>query len=380
MSTLQYTGVVFQHIIQQNHKLAYSIIFILRTFQLLLFPLSLLYQGILRLRNHLYDIDFIGSTQFDIPTINIGNLAFGGTGKTPHIEYLIKLLSTHSMQVSVLSRGYKIKTIGYLFADKNATPFTLGDEPYQLFCKFPQASVAVSENRVLGIPNLLFDAPNTEVILLDDAYQHRALKAGLNILLTEQDRLYCDDFLVPSGYLREYASASNRANIIIVSKCKPNLSSEAKNNIIQKLKPLAHQKVFFSHLVYGEIVPYFTHQITIKAQAVLGVCGIARPVLFQNHLQEKYSQVQFKSFPDHHLFTEKDIDWIVYEYEQIKIENKIIITTEKDYQKLLQSAFIEKISPLPLYYLPIEIAFSSSDENAFNDTILQYVYANPRKY
>jgi tetraacyldisaccharide 4'-kinase len=133
-------------------------------------------------------------------------------------------------------------------------------------------------------------------------------------------------------------------------------------------------------LVYGEIVPYFTHQITIKAQAVLGVCGIARPVLFQNHLQEKYSQVQFKSFPDHHLFTEKDIDWIVYEYEQIKIENKIIITTEKDYQKLLQSAFIEKISPLPLYYLPIEIAFSQEDENAFQHTIQHYVQGNPRKY
>lgn len=352
----------------------------MKLFQLLLLPLSWLYQGILRLRNYLYDIDFMGTTSFDIPSINVGNLAFGGTGKTPHIEYLIQYLGSLGLQVSIMSRGYKRKTIGYVFAEPNSTPFSLGDEPYQLYSKFPNVAVAVSENRVLGIPNLLFDAPQTEVILLDDAYQHRALKPGLNILLTEQNRLYTDDYLVPSGYLREYAAAAKRADIIIVSKCQVDISTDTKNKIIRKINPLPHQQVFFSHIAYASLKPYFEQGALISAEAVLGVCGIARPALFEYHLKSLFTDVHFKSYPDHHIFTEKDIDWILYDFEKLKTTNKAIITTEKDYQKLLQSPHFYKLKDLALYYLPIEIAFSKTDEIAFQQTIYTYVSTNPRKY
>lgn len=352
----------------------------MKIFQLLLLPLSWLYQGILRLRNHLYDTDFMGTTSFDIPTINVGNLAFGGTGKTPHIEYLIKYLVSKGLQVSIMSRGYKRKTIGYVFAEPNSSPFSLGDEPYQLYSKFPNVAVAVSENRVLGIPNLLYDAPHTAVILLDDAYQHRALKPGLNILLTEQNKLYTNDYLVPSGYLREYAAAAKRADIIIVSKCNTDITAETKNAIIQKINPLPHQQVFFSHIAYAPLKPYFDEMPSTNAHAILGVCGIARPTLFEDHLKSLFPEVRLKSYPDHHVFTEKDIDWIVSDFEQIETTNKAIITTEKDYQKLLQSPYFDKIKDFPLYYLPIEVVFSKTEETAFQQIIYTYVSTNPRKF
>ena len=354
----------------------------MQIFQILLLPISFLYQGILRLRNHLYDIDFFGTTEFEVPTINVGNLAFGGTGKTPHIEYLIRLLTAqpNGLKVSVLSRGYKRKTNGYVFADRSCTPFTLGDEPYQLFCKFPTVSVAVSENRVLGIPNILIDAPETDVILLDDAFQHRSLKPGLNILLTEQNRLYCNDYLVPSGYLREYAGAAKRADIIIVSKCDPNLTTLRKTDLIKQLNPLPHQQVFFSHIVYGQLKPFHLNQTSTAISSVLGICGIARPVIFENHLKNLYAETKLIDFPDHHIFTYNDIKKIKGTFEEIAAENKAIVCTEKDYQKLIQSEFFSEIKTLPLYYLPIEIAFSQEDEYAFQHTIQHYVQGNPRKY
>ena len=352
----------------------------LKIIQLALLPISLLYQGILRLRNHLYDIDFFGTSEFEIPTINVGNLAFGGTGKTPHIEFLIEVLSKVPLKVAVLSRGFKRKTSGYIFADKTCNPFTIGDEPYQLYSKFPDISVAVSENRVLGIPNLLMDAPETDIILLDDAYQHRALKPGLNILLTEQDKLYCNDYLVPSGYLREYADAAKRADIIIISKCDPKLSESNKTEIINQLKPLPSQKLFFSSIVYGNLIPFHQDQKETSATAVLGICGIARPAIFENHLKCYYHEVSFLDYPDHHIFKQKDIEKIKQVFDEIRAEKKLIICTEKDYQKLIQCECFNQIEKLPIFYLPIKIAFSAKEELAFTNTILEYVKGNPRKY
>lgn len=353
---------------------------ILNTFQIVLYPLALIYEAVLRLRNHLYNIGFTGSSSFDIPTINVGNLAFGGTGKTPHIEFLIRMLNRENYKLAVLSRGYKRKTSGYVFADLNSSPFSIGDEPFQIASKFKNVAVAVSENRVLGIPNLLFDAPETEVILLDDAYQHRALKPGLNILLTEQNNLYCDDYLVPCGYLREYKDAAKRADIIIVSKCEPNLGEIEKSNIIKKLKPLSHQQVFFSHIVYGSPEPFFSETPIINFDSILGISGIARPTVFENHLQKLATKVQVKNYPDHHAFSDKDLDEIIVEFNNMNVPNKIILSTEKDYQKLVQADINKKLITLPIYYLPIEIAFSSSDEELFQQTILQYVRTNPREF
>ncbi len=348
-------------------------------FQRILRPISLLYEGILRLRNHLYNNEFFGSTEFDIPTINVGNLAFGGTGKTPHIEYLVRLLSS-SFQVAILSRGYKRKTIGYLFADKNATPFSIGDEPFQMFKKFPQIHVAVSENRVLGIPNLLMDAPETELVLLDDAFQHRALKPGLNILLTMQHKLYVDDYLVPSGYLREYGAAAKRADIIVVTKCEQNLDEETRKHIAQKLALEPHQALYFSYIKYGELKPLFNSIPLSKSTSVLAMAGIANPEKFQNYLAQNFEQVDLKSFPDHHHLTHTEVTEMIRAFELLPQNNAIIVCTEKDSQKLVHSAYVEELKKYPIYYLPIEVAFFKEDEEAFNQQILNYVFTNRSKH
>jgi len=344
-------------------------------FQRLLLPLSFIYQGILRLRNHLYDSGFFGSTEFDIPTINVGNLAFGGTGKTPHIEYLIRLLQ-NQYRVAVLSRGYKRKTIGYVFAQEDATPFSIGDEPFQIYSKFSQVEVAVSENRVLGIPSLLMDAPYTDLILLDDAYQHRDLKPGLNILLTEQHKLYVDDFLVPSGYLREYAEASNRADIIVVTKCDPNLSISNQQQITRKLKPLSHQKVYFSFIQYGQITPFFEGQSIPKKSAVLALAGIANPQIFEAYLKQKYEQVWLMAFPDHHLLTDIEINKVFIDFDLMPQQEKIIVCTEKDYQKLIQAPYGDQLKKYPFFYLPIEVVFFEEDKGNFDQNITHYVERN----
>ena len=347
----------------------------MKAFQYILLPLSLLYQGVLRLRNYFYDTGIFGVTTFDIPTINVGNLAFGGTGKTPHIEYLIRLLQP-LVKVAVLSRGYKRKTIGYQFGNSQSTPFTLGDEPYQIYSKFENVAVAVAENRVLGIPDLLYDAPETQLILLDDAYQHRALKPGVNILLTDQALLYVDDFLVPSGYLREYASASQRADIIIVTKCKPNMPVEERTAIKNKLAILPQQRLYFSYIKYGNLIPYFGASALVQTDTAVAFAGIANTSSFEEYLKNKYKHVTVKTFADHHAISELEIDKLLAQFNEDASANKILVSTEKDYQKLVQSPFAEKLKSYPFYYLPIEIAFFEEDESAFNQQIMDYVKQN----
>ncbi len=348
--------------------------------QLLLLPLSFIYQLVLRLRNSLYTHGIFGVTSFDLPIINVGNLAFGGTGKTPHIEYLIRLLKD-SYKVAVLSRGYKRKTTGYLFGDQQATAMSLGDEPYQIFRKFREIEVAVSENRVLGVPNLLFDAPETEVILLDDAYQHRAIKPGLNILLTEQNSLYVNDHLAPAGYLREYASAAERANCIVVTKCKTDLSLEERKSIIAQLKPLGHQSVYFSYLKYGELVPYFEPLVHNETTAVIAFAGIANPLPFFQYIESKYQHVITKSFPDHHQLSEIEIERLLETFDEINSDHKIFVSTEKDFQKLVQGPQAEKLKKYPFYYIPIEVAFFADDSSNFNQKVIHYVSENsPNTY
>lgn len=347
----------------------------MKLIQYLLFPLSLVYQIILRFRNYLYDTGVFGVSSFDIPTINVGNLAFGGTGKTPHTEYLINLLKNR-YRLGFLSRGYKRKTVGYVFADDKASPSIIGDEPFQIFNKFKEIAVAVSENRVLGIPNLLFDAPETEVILLDDAYQHRALKPGLNILLTEQKQLYTDDFLVPAGYLREYASAANRADLIVVSKCEPGLSASAQEAIIKKLNPLPHQKVFFSGIQYGELVPFGKSVNYSKQAGVVAFAGIANPSPFETYVRSQFTEVNFKAFPDHHYISETEYQDLLTRFHALVQTEKILLTTEKDYQKLLESPWAEDLKQYPFYYLPIEVYFLAGYGDTFDAEIYRYVQQN----
>ena len=223
--------------------------------QIILLPLSLLYGTILLIRNKCYDWGILKSTQFNLPVIVVGNLTLGGTGKTPHIEYLIRLLKNNH-KIATLSRGYKRKSKGFLLSNEDSTINDIGDEPLQYKLKFDPLIVAVDEKRVNGINNIKKIHPETDIILLDDAYQHRAVKAGLNILITEYNRPYNKDYVIPSGRLREFSCGSDRADIIIVSKTNADLSLLERKNVINQLKPKLHQAIYFSYIKYGEITPF----------------------------------------------------------------------------------------------------------------------------
>lgn len=340
-------------------------------------PLSKLYTLILVLRNALYSIGILNQTEFDIPTINVGNLALGGTGKTPHIEYLIRLLRTNNA-VAVLSRGYMRRTKGYFFAKPDVRVEEIGDEPMQIYKRFQgEVPVAVCENRVLGIPDLLMDAPQTDIVLLDDAYQHRAIKPGLNILLTDFHRLYCDDYVLPAGYLREYASASIRADLIIVTKCPPNLSQIEAEKIRNKLNPKANQSVFFSYLHYGDLYSMHTSdaisQNQLQEYTITLFCGIARPERLVTHLSQLASRLDFIAFPDHHRYQINHIDLIKKRFEAIRSEKSILVCTEKDAVKIRALEAADEFHTLPIYIQPVDIAFFEWNKEQFNEAIYAYL-------
>jgi tetraacyldisaccharide 4'-kinase len=343
--------------------------------RILLFPLALLYGLGVGLRNLLYRVGILRSVRFDLPVISVGNLSVGGAGKSPHIEYLIRWLDQF-LDVSVLSRGYGRNTSGYRPVTVIDTAEMVGDEPLQFKRKFPTVPICVSESRALGVPELVKRNPETQVVLLDDAFQHRALKPGVNILLTDQALLYVDDFLVPSGYLREYASASQRADMIIVSKCKPNMSVEERTAIKNKLAILPQQRLYFSYIKYGKLMPYFGASALVQTDTAVAFAGIANTSSFEEYLKNKFEQVTVKTFADHHAISELEIDKLLAQFNEHASANKILVSTEKDYQKLVQSPFAEKLKSYPFYYLPIEIAFFEEDESAFNQQIMDYVKQN----
>ena len=344
-----------------NYKILMIII------RLLLFPFSIIYNLITSIRNFFYDTKIFTSYQYNLPIIAVGNLSVGGTGKTPQIEYLIRLLS-EKYKIATLSRGYKRKSKGFILADEKSSAENIGDEPFQFFKKFSKIQVAVDENRKNGIDQLLQLNNNLEIILLDDAYQHRRVKAGFYILLTTYTDLYCHDFILPAGNLRESKANANRANIIIVTKC-PKEISEAKQTEIRKLLHLkTHQQLFFSFIDYDTKIYSETDELfisEIKNQSKTLVAGIAKPESFFNYLHNDGDEVLV--FSDHHVFSEKDIKNI-----SLKAKNNRIITTEKDYVRLLK-----KFPANQLYYLPIKSTFVT-DKVTFDQTILNYVESSSR--
>jgi tetraacyldisaccharide 4'-kinase len=344
--------------------------------RILLLPIALLYHIVLTLRHKLYDWHFFKVTRFEKPVICVGNLRLGGTGKTPHTEYLVNLLKgTYS--VATLSRGYGRKTKGFLLANDTSTSEDLGDEPLHYFRKFPGIQVAVDEDRVDGVRKLLLSPYNAEVVLLDDAFQHRSLKAGLNILLTEYSHLYTDDFLFPAGTLRDVRSAAKRAHLIVVSKAPKELSETEKTQIIRKLKPLEHQKVFFSYMEYAPLQalnPKAERFGNEPADAIVAFCGIAHPEPFVEELKKQYKTVDFLPFADHHPYTEEDLKSIMKRFENLRGEKKIIITTEKDAARLTNSPYLCMFESAPLYALPVKVHFI--EEEKFNNEILEYVRQN----
>ena len=328
----------------------------------ILLPFSLLYWLVTAVRNFLYDIGFLKSQQFSVPVIAIGNLSTGGTGKSPQTEYLIRLLKDN-YRLATLSRGYKRKSEGYVLADVNANADILGDEPYQFYSKFPDVNVAVDANRVNGIDNLLQLNPSPEVIVLDDAYQHRKVKAGFYILLTAYGDIYADDYLLPAGNLREGRSGAKRADVIVVTKCPADITEAEQQKIKKKLRPQPEQKVYFTAIEYDTVVYGDNSEIStkeVKEKDKVLVAGIAKPKPFFDQL--KNSSDVCLTYPDHHDFSAKDIDDIL-----AAAKDRVVVTTEKDYVRLK-----DKMPAQKLFYLPIKTSFITNGDD-FNKTVLNYV-------
>ncbi len=344
----------------------------LKSFRFILLPLSVLYGFIIWLRNKLYDINIFKSASFNFPIICVGNLAIGGTGKTPMVEYLIRLLK-ENYKTATMSRGYKRKTKGFAIADKNTTALDIGDEPMQFYKKFPDITVSVAEDRLASIPQLLHDKPATKVIILDDAFQHRQVKAGLNILLTEYRDLFTRDFILPAGNLRDIKASYKRADIIIVTKCKSHLTEEEKDNLTDEIKPLPHQKIFFTKIEYGS--PYHLFNKNEKFLSpdtnILLICGIANPKPIKEILNTYAATYDMMRFRDHHIFTIDDLRDIKDQFEKIDSENKIILTTEKDGVRLAK--FESELKDFPVYVFPIRHKILFGEEEQFNNNIIDFI-------
>jgi tetraacyldisaccharide 4'-kinase len=320
----------------------------------------------------MYDKQILKSASFGLPLICVGNLSVGGTGKSPMVEFLVMHLKS-KYRMATLSRGYKRKTRGYALANNNSTAIDIGDEPMQFHRKFPDVPVAVGEERMVAIPQLLHDRPETEVIILDDAFQHRAIKAGLNIMLTECSNLFTRDFFLPTGDLRDLRSSYKRAHIIIVSKCNTDLSEEERKSIIKEINPLPFQKVFFSAISYGtpyHITKHNFYFMDDKTEVLL-VTGIANPKPLKNYLEERIHTYYMMHYNDHHIFSIDDWKDILKRFEIINVPKKIILTTEKDAMRLLK--YEQEIKDLPFYVMPIEHRFLFNQENEFTDIVVKFI-------
>ncbi|MEH6537895.1 MAG: tetraacyldisaccharide 4'-kinase [Psychroserpens sp.] len=327
----------------------------------ILFPIVPIYYLVTWLRNKFYDLGWEPSKSYDIPVVCVGNLSTGGTGKTPTIEYLIRLLE-NQYRVATLSRGYKRETSGFIIANEHATARTIGDEPFQFYKKFKKAIVAVDADRQNGISELI-KLNQSDVILLDDAFQHRKVKASFDILLTAYGNLYTDDIVLPTGNLREPRAGAKRADIIIVTKCPRNLSSSEKDQIRKKLKPLTYQSVYFSAISYSDKVLSESSSRPVKQfveKKVTLVTGIANPNPLVAYLKSESIDFEHLKFNDHHVFSTSEI-------ETLK-QKEVILTTEKDYMRL-QDSF--KFNPSQLWYLPI--SFEIDVKGDFDNQILTLI-------
>ena len=345
-------------------------------------PLSWFYGLGVRFRNTLFETGFLKSRSFSIPVISVGNITVGGTGKTPHVEYLIRLLQDHS-RVAVLSRGYKRKSHGFQIANESSTARTIGDEPFQMKQKFPKVIVAVDKNRVHGIEALNQKYQDIDVILLDDAFQHRYVKPGINILLVDYHRLIIYDTLLPAGRLREPLTGKNRADMVIITKCPKDLKPMEYRVITKAMDLYPYQQIFFTTLEYGELTPLFKKEAPtvnldkLKDHNVLLLTGIASPRQMKEDLTPVVSKLSMLSFPDHHAFSQKDIEQISSEFAKLP-SPKCIITTEKDAARFIGLEGLSNEIKENIYILPVRIKFMLNQEEKFNENIIGYVRKNSR--
>lgn len=344
----------------------------LKSFRIVLLPFALLYGLVVIIRNWLFNKNYLKSVPFNFPLICVGNIAVGGTGKSPMVEYLIDLLHP-TYKIATVSRGYKRKTKGYVLANDKSTALDIGDESMQFHLKYPEIAVAVGEERMDAIPQLLHDQPDLDAIILDDAFQHRDIKPGLNIVLTEYSNLYVHDFFFPTGDLRDQHASMKRAEIIVITKCPADLWEDNKQKLLRAIKPLPHQRVFFTTIEYG--MPY--HILNKEKRAikttdeVFLVCGIANPKPIKEYLH-KYAYTYYqKNFSDHHIFSIDDLREIKEKYEGIDAKEKFILTTEKDAVRLAK--FTDELAQLPIFVLPIKHKFLFEEGEDFNKLVISFI-------
>ena len=346
-------------------------------------PLAWLYGTGVWIRNRLFDAGILPSRKFDLPVVSIGNLTVGGTGKTPHTEYLANLLR-QEFTVAILSRGYKRTSKGFHIVDPGCGTDLAGDEPHQMAHKFFDVVVAVDKNRRNGIKRLTDGSitPTPQVVLLDDAYQHRYVKPGLSLLLTDYNRPFYDDMLLPAGRLREPISEKRRADLFIVTKCPDDLNTEKREEIRQRINPQRGQEVYFTRIIYGKLQPMFfiRHELELSSlhdKMVLLLTGIASPEPIRKKIATYAERVITATYPDHHDFSDADFRTIEKSFKSLPEEKRLIVTTEKDASRLMGNNDLPNdLKPL-IYVLPIEVEFLD-DAESFNHKIISYVRENTR--
>jgi tetraacyldisaccharide 4'-kinase len=350
---------------------------LLKSFRYLLLPISFIYGMLVWIRNKLYDLKVLKSAQFNFPLICIGNLAIGGTGKTPMTEWVVTRLK-NDFQLAILSRGYKRRTKGFAIANEHTSAIEIGDEPMQFHLKFPDITVAVGEERLVAIPQILYQRPEVQAIIMDDAFQHRAVHAGLNILLTEYQNLYTRDLMLPAGDLRDIKSSSGRANVIIVTKCPETLSREQRKRIELELRPAPAQTCFFTTIKYG--LPYHLFSRVVKPitqeTEILLVCGIANPKHLKTYLTTQTKSYEMIRYADHHIFKINDLAEIKQHFDRMSGSNKMIITTEKDAVRLHK--FKSELEHYPIFVLPITHEFLFEETNTFLDLLIDFIKSHKR--
>jgi len=344
----------------------------MKLLRLLLFPFALLYSTVIFLRNRFFDWGLFQSREGALPTIVIGNLSTGGTGKTPHTEYLIDILQNAGIRLAVLSRGYGRKTKGFVLADHNSTAHSIGDEPFQIHSKFPNTPLAVCEDRLTGISKLK-EATNAQLVLLDDAFQHRKLRGACNILLTTYDQPFWKDFILPTGNLRDNKFEKRRADIILVTKSPKDLSILEQTEITTFINPEPYQQVFFSALEYGIPVQLSGKLVALeKIRNVIGFAGIAHYEPFEQQLAKNFTLKKFKSFPDHYIFSQSDIESLAGECGKFGLPETALITTEKDAMRL---KVLKGLPQVPVFYVPVKVRILNR-ENQFTQLLLEWLTKN----
>jgi tetraacyldisaccharide 4'-kinase len=353
---------------------------------ILLYPLSLIYGAVTDIRNFMYNTGILPHHEFRLPVICVGNITVGGTGKTPHTEYLISLLRKN-FRVATLSRGYMRKSIGFRIASSSGDASEIGDEPMQIHKKFPDITVAVDRNRVKGVNSILKENPDTEVIIMDDGFQHRSIKPGFTILLTDFGRLMINDHLLPYGRLRESVSNMNRADIILITKSPENILPIQRRIIVKEINKAPYQNLYFTTFEYKDPIPVFTqpagHKFSLSRQTggkagIVLLTGIANPLPLKEYLNSCFKEIIHLSFPDHHKFTEKDIAKVSGAFFNLVSAEKFLITTEKDAVRLREfTNFAEQIRS-SAYYIPVGIKFLNDDKEDFDNLIIDYVRKNKR--